>query len=267
MRILQALTRFAGLTAVVTGCLNSTWAQSPAASGETSIALDVGFGIRAVAPARVTVPVGEKLRLIAPPIGEGFTYIWTKNNRAIAGRTDRVLEFSTVTPADAGTYGCLLASPTSLPAPSQAIILGVGPTDRLLNLSTRLTLAGGADQSAIAGFVVAAGMQPKKLIVRAVGPSLSLFGVANPLRAPQLRIFDRDGKPYENGYAYPAVVGGPTYESDLAESLVRAGAFALPPGTRDVVLMMPFTAGSYTAQVTSADSSAGSVLLEIYEVP
>lgn len=252
---------------MLAGIHSSSLAQTSTTSGETSITLDVGFGIRAVAPSRVTVPAGERLRIIAPAAGEGFTYIWTKNNRAIAGQTNRVFEISAVTAADAGTYGCLLGSPTSLPAPSQAVILGVGPTERLLNLSTRLTLSAGADQSAIAGFVVAAGSQPKKIIVRAVGPSLALFGVANPLRSPVLRIFDRDGRPYENAYAYPAVVGGPTYESDLADSLTRAGAFALPPGTRDVVLMMPFNAGSYTAQVTSADASAGSVLLEIYEVP
>jgi hypothetical protein len=31
--------------------------------------------------------------------------------------------------------------------------------------------------------------------------------------------------------------------------------------------MQPFVPGSYTAQVTSGDATAGSVLLEIYEVP
>ena len=37
--------------------------------------------------------------------------------------------------------------------------------------------------------------------------------------------------------------------------------------TADVVVMMPFLAGNYTAQVSSADNSGGTVLLEIYEVP
>ena len=47
----------------------------------------------------------------------------------------------------------------------------------------------------------------------------------------------------------------------------RCGAFPIPRGTRDVVVMMPFTAGLYTAQVTSADGGTGTVLVEIYEVP
>jgi hypothetical protein len=46
--------------------------------------------------------------------------------------------------------------------------------------------------------------------------------VTNPLRAPVLRIYDAGGKLYEYAYTYPAVVGGPTYESDLADSLARA---------------------------------------------
>lgn len=253
-------------TALALGAASPSRAQVTPA-GETTIALDIGFGIRAVPPARVTVPAGEQLHLVAPDRGPEFTYIWTKNGRALAGRTGRVFTVASVSAEDAGTYACLFSTPTTLPAPSQSLVLGVGPTDRLLNLSTRLTLAAGADQSAMAGFVVAAGSQSKRIILRAVGPSLSLFGVANPLRQPVLRIYDGAGRPYENGYAYPAVVGGLTYESDLAASLARTGAFALPAGSRDVVLMMPFVSGNYTAQVSSADGTAGTVLLEIYEVP
>ncbi|MBI5691586.1 MAG: hypothetical protein HZC55_16005 [Verrucomicrobia bacterium] len=242
-------------------------AQSTPAAGETTLTLDLGFGIRAVPPARVTVPAGEQLRVIAPDLGEGFDYIWTKNGRALAGVTSRVLTLTRVASTDAGTYACLYSKPNTLPAPSQSLVLGVGPTDRLLNLSTRQLISPGPDGALVSGFVVAAGASPKKLIVRAVGPSLSLFGVTNPHRAPVLRLYDSAGKLYENGFVYPAVVGGPTYESDLADSLARCGAFPLPAGTRDAVVMMPFVAGSYTVQVTSGDGSSGIVLLEIYEVP
>ena len=235
--------------------------------GETSLRLDVGFGIRAVPPSRVTVPAGETLRVTAPDMGAGVTYIWTKNGRAIPDTSGNVLVFDHVVSSDAGTYACLFSTPTTLPQPSQSLVLGVGPTDRLLNISTRGSVGSGGDQALVTGFVVSATGQGKKLIVRAVGPSLALFGVSNPLRAPVLKIFDGNGQPYENGYVYPAVVGGPTYESDLAESLARTGAFPIPSGAGDAVEMKPFLPGSYTAQVTSGDGSAGAVLLEIYEVP
>ncbi len=245
----------------------SLFAQVLGFTGETSVTLDVGFGIRAVLPSRVTVPVGERLRLIAPTIGDGLTLVWTKNGRTVPGASTGTLILPAVTPGDAGTYACTFSSATNPSLPSQTLVLGVGPTERLLNLSTRTDVGPGAEQAAISGFVVAAGASPKKLIVRAVGPSLALFGVRTPLRAPALRIFDGDGKPYDNGYVYPAVVGGLTYERDLADSLARAGAFPIPAGTRDIVVMMPFPAGSYTALVTSADGTTGTVLLEVYEVP
>ncbi len=246
--------------------LGLTQAQtSPTPAGETTLQLDVGFGVRAVPPARLAVPAGDSLRLIAPAAGAGYSYIWTKNGRALPGANERTLVVGAVGPADAGTYACQLSSPTTLPQPSQLVVLAVGPSDRLINLSTRGVVSPG--QSLVSGFAVSASGQGKKLIVRAIGPSLALFGVADPLRQPVLRFYDQNGRPYENGYAYPPVVGGPTYESDLAESLARTGAFPLPAGTRDVVVMMPFVAGAYTAEVTSGDGSTGTVLLEIYEVP
>jgi hypothetical protein len=236
-----------------------------ASGGETTVRLDVGFGIRAVLPSRVTVPVGESLRVIAPDMGSGFNYIWTKNGRAIPDTSGNVLVINHVVSADAGTYACLFSTPTTLPQSSQTLVLGVGPTDRLLNVSTRGNVGG--DQALVTGFVVSATGAGKKLILRAIGPSLELFGVPNSLRAPVLRIFDANGQPYENGFVYPAVVGGPTYETDLAESLARTGAFPIPSGAGDAVVMKPFLPGSYTAQVTSGDDTSGAVLLEIYEVP
>jgi hypothetical protein len=242
-------------------------AQTARPAGETTLQLEVGNGIRAVSPSRVTVPAGERVQLVGPEAGAGFGYVWTRNNRALPGATDRTLVLSAATAADAGTYACLHASPTSLPVPSQSLVLGVGPVDRLLNISTRAELGAGPEAAITAGFVVASPGPAKKIIVRAVGPALAAFGVANPLRAPALRILDAAGRPYDNGYAYPAVVGGLTYEQDLADSLARCGAFPIPRGTRDVVVMMPFPAGLYTAQVTSADGGTGTVLIEVYEVP
>ncbi len=238
------------------------------ATGETAVTLDIGHGIRRVPPSRVTVPVGESLRITGPD-SAGKPYQWLKNGAPIAGATSNPFVIPFITSADAGSYSVFSVDPLALQltAPSQSLILGVGPADRLQNLSTRVAIGGGADQGIISGFVVGSSGGDKKLILRAIGPSLSLFGVSGALRAPILRIFDANGRPYENGFAYPAVVGGPTYESDLAESLARTGAFPIPAGTRDAVLMMPFAPGSYTAQVTSGDGTAGTVLLEIYEVP
>ena len=240
--------------------------------GETTLQLGINFGVRFVPASRVTVPVGEWLQVVAPAGGLTpltGTFQWRKNGQPIPGAIDPILVFASVQASDAGVYDAVYTDPASAGRGSQALNLGVGPVDRLLNLSTRATLNAGPGQSFISGFVVAAtnASATKKMVVRAVGPALGNFGVANPLRRPVLRIYDSTGKAYQDGYVYPAVVGGPTYESDLADSLTRCGAFAIPAGTNDVVLMMPFRPGNYSAEVTSGDQAGGMVLLEIYEVP
>ncbi|MBL9200882.1 MAG: hypothetical protein JNL39_10270 [Opitutaceae bacterium] len=246
--------------------LAPAFAQPSPPAGETALTLGVSNGIRALPPSRVTVPVGETLRVTGPALGESVQ--WLRNGRALPGATTNPLVIPFVTSADAGTYAMTIVNPLALPVPSQSLILGVGPTDRLVNLSLRGEIAAGAGRSFVAGFVVQGGAGAgKKMIVRAVGPSLALFGVTGALARPVLRIFDGRGQPYENGYAYPPVVGGLTYEADLADSLARSGAFPTQPGAADAVLLMPFVAGSYTAQITSADGTAGTVLVEVYEVP
>ena len=241
---------------------------APSSTGETTIRLDVGFGIRPVLPSRVTVPRGEVLHIVAPLMDEGISYHWTKNGRAISGQSTNVLSLPSVAAGDAATYACLFSTPTTLPQTSQLLVLGVGRPDRLLNLSTRGFVGAGGDQALVSGFVVAAHPEGKKLILRAVGPSLAAFGVANPLARPVLQVFDGLGQRYQKSFVYPGGSDSPgTYEADLAESLSRTGAFTVPAGTPDVVAMMPFGPGSYTVHVTSGDGTSGTVLLEIYEVP
>lgn len=255
----------AAATTTIATNVSATPATIP---NETTVSLDIGFGIRPVGPSRLTVPVGEKLRIVAADMGAGVNYLWTKDGRAIPGAADSyILTIDHVVSDDAGTYACSFSTPTTLTRPSQTLILGVGPTDRLLNLSTRGVVGAAPDAGLTTGFAVAAGTGGKKLILRAIGPSLAVFGVANALSRPVLRIYDSAGRLYENGYGYPAVVGGLTYETDLANSLLKAGAFPLPSGTLDVTEMKPFLPGTYTATVTSGDGTPGTVLLEIYEVP
>jgi hypothetical protein len=240
--------------------------QAPAI-GETAITLDITTGIRAVPPSRLTVPAGETLLITGPNFG-GRAVQWMKDGRPLPGATGPLLALQNVRATDAGIYQLVPAETSSSSAPSQFLVLGVGPTDRLVNLSIRGTLAAGPGQNFTAGFVVNGGAsQTKKLILRAIGPTLASFGVAGPLRAPVLRIYDSSGNIYSNGYAYLPVVGGLTYEADLAGSLASTGAFPVAAGTLDAVVMMPFLPGAYTAQVTSGDNTAGTVLLEIYEVP
>jgi hypothetical protein len=234
----------------------------PVQAGMTSIAL----GDRETPISRVTVPVGDRLQVTAPAFA-GSNFVWTRNGVAMPGATNPVLTLPSVVSTDAGIYTFTAVTSDPIPERSQQLLLGVGPVARLINSSVRATVSASPGGELISGFVVAAGNQSKRLIVRAIGPSLALFGIQDPLPQPVLRILDSGGKPYQNGYVYPAVVGAPNYETDLADSLARSGAFPAMAGAADAVVMMPFRSGSYTAEVTSGSGAPGTVLLELYEVP
>ncbi len=132
----------------------------------------------------------------------------------------------------------------------------------LANLSAR-TRVGTGGEVLIAGFVVS-GPEPKRLLVRAVGPGLAPFGVTGLLADPQLAIF-RQG-------AATAIRTNDNWGSDPDAATVpalstRAGAFALPVGSRDAACIAVLEPGAYTVQVAGAGATTGVALLELYDLP
>jgi hypothetical protein len=127
------------------------------------------------------------------------------------------------------------------------------PSPPLLNLSTRVTLAAG--QTAIQGFVVE-GPAPRRVLVRAIGPSLAQFGVSNAAANPALTVF--------RGAAQIAANTGWGGAPSLAAVFTAVGAFALPAASRDSAVVLTLEPGSYTAHARV--DTAGEVLLEVYFV-
>ncbi len=128
------------------------------------------------------------------------------------------------------------------------------PSDApLRNLSTRTILAPG--QLSITGFVVA-GAAPRRVLVRAIGPSLAQFGVVNVAANPALTVLKGDSQIGANSGWGGAATTAAVF------SLV--GAFDLSVTSRDSALVLTLDAGNYTAQVRA--DSGGEVLVEVYFV-
>jgi hypothetical protein len=128
---------------------------------------------------------------------------------------------------------------------------------RLINLSARGPVGTGAN-ILIGGFVIGQGA-PETVLIRAVGPSLTMFGVRFPLLNPVLTVFDFAGiKILQNQ--------GWTTGNATAAIMSSAGAFALPSGSNDSAIVATLPAGAYTAQISGTDATTGVALLEIYEV-
>ncbi len=128
----------------------------------------------------------------------------------------------------------------------------------LSNLSARAQGASGADTLIVGATVT--GPRPDSLLIRAVGPGLSAFGVANPMSNPRLVIYrgstvDLDLDDWSQA---------PTVDA-LTAATGETGAFTLADNSTDASLLASFAPGSLTAQAVPGEGTAGVVLLELYE--
>lgn len=128
----------------------------------------------------------------------------------------------------------------------------------LVNLSTRAVVGG--DRTMVLGFVVA-GVEPARLLLRAVGPGLGPFGVADGLGRPRMTLFNQA----QQSLATAAAWGG---DAALAAAAAEVGAFALEPDAADAALLVELDAGAYTVMIEgTAEMDSGTVLGEIYLLP
>lgn len=135
--------------------------------------------------------------------------------------------------------------------------VGANAATRLTNLSARAQVGTGAD-ILIAGFVIA-GQGPRTLLVRAIGPGLTQFGVTGVLADPRLDIFSGSTLVQTNDNW-----GG---TAALIETFTKVGAFALPAASRDAVLQVTLQPGAYSAQISGVGGTTGAGMVEVYEIP
>src|SRR6185295_11268501 len=132
---------------------------------------------------------------------------------------------------------------------------------RLINVSARMNVALG-EATLIAGFSIS-GNAPKTVLIRGVGPTLSVFGVTGLLADPKISLFSGSAEIASNDNWG----AGASTVAQMVAASVRVGAFALVAGSKDAALVMTLQPGSYTVQVTGVGNTTGIALVEIYEMP
>ncbi len=128
----------------------------------------------------------------------------------------------------------------------------IGPQS--LNLSTR-GLVGPNDDALIAGFIVT-GTDPKTVVLRALGPSLSKAGLAGTLADPVLTLYDSAGA---------VIASNDNWETGVNVDLIRADGLA-PSDPAEAALRATLQPGAYTAVVTGKDATPGIGLVETYDL-
>lgn len=154
-------------------------------------------------------------------------------------------------------------SPTPVPTATPSPTVTPEPTAKpsvaasLRNISAR-AYAGGDEKQLISGFIIA-GKDPKPIVLRARGPSLSAFGLSNVLADPMIELYDSTGAliasndNWSDSQALLFAVGG-TYDLFRPDNdLEPALAIELPPG-------------SYSAILHGKNGGRGLALTEVYDV-
>lgn len=142
-------------------------------------------------------------------------------------------------------------NPSAQTSSSNAVIA----SGALKNVSAKAHVSAGG--SVTVGFMIGSGA-PRRVLVRAIGPSLSVFGVPSPIPSPRLEIFL--GEKRVAGTIEPWR-GAP----EIASAAARVGAFSIVPESDDAALVTTLAPGNYTAVVQGATAhDVGEVLLEVY---
>nr|MBA2271624.1 hypothetical protein [Chthoniobacterales bacterium] len=121
----------------------------------------------------------------------------------------------------------------------------------LANISTRLRVESG-DNVLIGGFIVT-GTAPKRLLARAIGPSLPF---ADALANPKLEVFDSAG----------TLVGSNDNWQDSADQQAIFDTGIPPSNSLESAVIGSVAPGAYTAIVSGADGGTGPGLVEIYDL-
>jgi hypothetical protein len=130
------------------------------------------------------------------------------------------------------------------------------------NISTRSFVQTG-DNVMIGGFMVE-GTQPKRVIVRAIGPDLSQHGVPDPLADPTLELHNQAGALIAQNNNWMATILGGIITSDQVQEIRNSGY--APTDRRDSAIIATLSPGSYTAIVRGVNNTTGVALVEVYDL-
>jgi hypothetical protein len=130
------------------------------------------------------------------------------------------------------------------------------------NISTRSLVQTGADVM-IGGFIIE-GSGPKTVIVRAIGPELTPFGIPNALADPALDLHNSSGALIaSNNNWQTTVIGGIINGSQVSAIQSSGHAPTQPSESAIIATLQP---GNYTAIVRGVNNTTGVALVEVYDL-
>lgn len=156
-----------------------------------------------------------------------------------------VSELFVLQPDDVAGAVSLYGAPPNAPSPTG--------NAQVVQISTRGRVGTG-DEVMIGGFIIQ-GSATKKVLLRAIGPSLGENGVAGALVNPALELHDVSGAIIATNDDWGDTQGPEISDTGLA-----------PGNTRESAILTDLAPGGYTAIVSGAAGGSGVALVEVYDL-
>jgi hypothetical protein len=130
--------------------------------------------------------------------------------------------------------------------------MSAGSPARLANIATRGFIQPG-DKLMIAGFIIQ--NASVKAAIRAIGPSLTQFGITNALPDTTLELRNQDGV---------ILLENDNWKTDPAQKQELESNGLQPSHDLEAALITTIPPGQYTAQVRGKDEASGIGVVEVY---
>jgi hypothetical protein len=140
--------------------------------------------------------------------------------------------------------------------------LNPGAGSTLDNISTR-SFVQTSDNVMIGGFIVQ-GSGAKRVIIRAIGPELTQYGITNALANPTLELHDGSGAIIGSNDDWQTTILGGIIGSSQVSDIQNSGH--APTDTSESAIIANLAPGNYTAIVRSVSNTAGVGLVEVYDL-
>jgi acetyl esterase/lipase len=141
-------------------------------------------------------------------------------------------------------------------------LAGGTATPAIGNISTRSFVQAG-ENVMIGGFIVQ-GTGPKTVIIRAIGPELTHFGIADALGNPELELHNATGAVIATNDDWQTTILGGVITGNQVSSIQNSGH--APTEASESAIIANLQPGDYTAIVRGVNNTTGVALVEVYDL-
>jgi hypothetical protein len=239
-----------------------------------------GFIIQGSQPAQLVVRcLAYSLASYGIPsaLGDSVIELYNANNNLIASNDDwftsndaatissyhrdppNSIESALLVTLNPGSYTAIVRSFFNAQQPAQSGVALFEVYDlrnsgsRLGNVSARGNVGTGA--SILIGGVIVGGNTAKPVVARALGPSLTQFGLTGVLADPSLQLRDGNGNLVEANNDWQ--------QSPEAATIIAHGK--APSNAKESAMAPTLRPGNYTALVSGVGGTTGTALVEVYD--